>query len=708
MNKHVNSDDLISAIAIDIGGTFTDVVVCWTSGKIITTKFLSSEGLDPVKLAGHLSYWIARGAGGMAVSPASGNDKPPRVLHGTTTATNALLEGKTSRTVLITTDGFGDVLELGRGIRPEPLNLSWQPIPPLVPRQLRITTGERIDAAGNIVQPVQWTDADVDRVLEQNCSAVAICLINSYANPVHERVIAQSLRDKAPSLFVSASNEINSEVGEYERTSTTVVNAALGPVVIDYLNTMEEAFTSIGLPGVIDVVQSNGGTIPSTLVKSRPASIVESGPAAGVLAAAAIARHLSEPKIISFDMGGTTAKAGLVENYQILESTEYYVGGGIHAGPRAITSSGYVIRMPSLDVAEVGVGGGSIARIDEAGGLHVGPESVGASPGPAAYGLGGTQATVTDANVVLGYINPSVIADGKQAIDLAKARAAIAEAVANPRNLSVENAALLIHTGANARILSAMRSVTIERGRDPREHMIVAFGGSGPIHAAGIAELLGVPKVLVPFGAGVLSAAGLLAAGQAADVVEAFHCDLDRLVPEVLGGKVHVLRGRMAQEYQLTDKLVAKAETLASIRYKGQHTTELQVVVPVSGDIRSRMRAEFERAYETEFGFAKADGVCEITSLRLRLREKPATDWRQIITGLGDAWSSARPKAASRSCVFNGYVGQCRVLGVYELGRIKAVIGPVIIEAPDSTLVVPSGWSATYEREIGIQLCKTV
>ncbi len=685
-------------IGIDVGGTFTDVVACWDNGAIRTTKFLSSLGLVPSELADLLKQWLG----------ASSDSRSARVVHGTTVATNALLEGRVGRTALIATEGFRDVIELGRGIRPDPLDLRWRPVPPIVGRQLRFTVRERVGSKGEVIVPLVW-DGAAQAAIEAGlagCTAVAIALLHAYANPEHEKIIAEHIRRCHPGLFATASHEVVAEPREYERTSTTIINAALGPIVELYLSRLETALIAASLPGDIEVIQSNGGTIRSGLAKQRPVTMVESGPAAGVLAAAAIARALDEPRLIAFDMGGTTAKASLVEDFAVLEASEYYVGGGLHAGPRALTASGYVVRMPSLDVAEVGAGGGSIASVDEAGGLHVGPRSAGAAPGPACYGLGGVRATVTDANVALGYINPASIAGGLQPIDRARALAAIKEDVAGPKGLAVEDAALLIHAGANARILAALRSVTIERGRDPRERTIVAFGGSGPVHAAGIADLLGVTRVLAPFGAGVLSAAGLLAAGPAADRIEAMQVDLDEIDSNAVSARIEAMHEGLAQEYRINTRAEGAVLPMLLVRYKGQHT-EIHIPFNPGGDLAAEVRAKFELEYRREFGFVVDREACEVVGLRLRLRTPPASHWQAVLSGLDASWAGATTESQERICIFADFRGPCPVLGTGQvLAARRDVRGPAIIESPDSTIVVPPGWMASIKDGLGLLLWK--
>ncbi len=414
-------------------------------------------------------------------------------VHATTMASNAVIERKTATTGLITTRGFRDVLEMMNQKAPSLEDINWERLPPLVPRRLRFEVAERILADGSVEQRLDRVQARdvIGALLEARVEAIAICLINSYLNPVHEQELGRMVREAAPRLTVCLSSQVHPECREYERTSTTVINASLVPVVNRYLNQLEKHLAPFSKRLLI--MQSNGGTMTSEIARQRPMYMVESGPAAGVLAAARMAGELGLGSVLSFDMGGTTAKACLIQNGQPLEKAGGEVGGGVAAV--VVRGTGHALRAPTLDIVEVGAGGGSIAWIDDAGALRAGPISSGAEPGPACYARGGTAPTVTDANVVLGYMNPETIADGTLRIDRQLAVDAIQKHIAAPLGLSLMAAAHGIVEVANASMMRALRAVSTERGHDIREMTLVAFGGAGPIHAATLCESVGIRRV---------------------------------------------------------------------------------------------------------------------------------------------------------------------------------------------------------------------
>ena len=434
------------------------------------------------------------------------------IVHGFTVATNAILEGKGAEMALITTEGFRDVLEIARLRVPRLYDLAYRKPPPLVERRLRLEVRERVDARGRVVVPLDAGDVEraAAAVRGAGVSSVAVCLLHSYANPEHERRIGEALRAALPDLDVSLSCELLPEAREYERTSTTVINGYVRPVVARYLQRLVAELRRAGTAAPVSVMQSNGGLMPVELAARKPMYCIESGPAAGVIGAAEIGARLGEADLISFDMGGTTAKASIVEGGRVLLASECEVGGGMNAGHRLLRGAGYVLRVPAIDIAEVSAGGGSIAWVDRAGGLQVGPRSAGAVPGPVCYGTGGTEPTVSDADVALGFLNPEHLLGGTFPIAAGRARTALRERLAAPAGLTETEAAWGVHTLANVKMGGALRAVSSERGRDPRRFAMIAFGGSGPVHAAGLAASLGIGRVIVPPSPGVFSAFGLL------------------------------------------------------------------------------------------------------------------------------------------------------------------------------------------------------
>jgi N-methylhydantoinase A len=488
-------------VGADIGGTFTDLVLSDEDGRLFVDKRFStvqdfSEGVvDSVRKL-------------MDDSRGAATDVE-RIVHGTTVATNAILERQGARTALITTHGFRDVLEIGRLRVPKLYDIHWEKPVPLCPRHLRFEVRERMGADGQVVEPLD--ESSVREVLQAVSAAriesVAVCLINSYVNATHERRIRDMLHETMPGTDVSLSCDVLPEIKEFERTSTTVADAYIKPRFRHYLEGLRARLETAGMRCPVYIMQSNGGVQALRQTAERPVYAIESGPAAGVIAAQTLAERTGIPNALTFDMGGTTAKISIVEEGRVSYSSEFEVGGEISRNSRLIKGSGYILRTPVIDIAEVGAGGGSLAWIDAGGGLRVGPQGAGAMPGPACYGLGGAEPTVTDANVLLGYINPTGLAVGTVTIDREAARRAVATTVAERLGLDVQAAAYGIHEIANANMARAIRAVTTERGRDVRSYALVAFGGSGPIHAASLAREFEIPQVVVPPRPGVEGAA---------------------------------------------------------------------------------------------------------------------------------------------------------------------------------------------------------
>ena len=493
-------------VGTDIGGTFTDVAYIDAQGRLCTAKVPSTPE--------HFGRGVVDGVALLAQAESLSMAELEHMAHGCTVATNAILEGKGARTALLTTAGFRDILELRRIRVPRLYEPLFVKPPPLVPRALRLEARERLAADGSVVTPLNTEDVHVaaERMRAAGVQAVAVCFLHAFRNPAHERAAGALLEELLPGAFICLSVDVLPQVREYERTSTTVINAYVGPPVRDYLDGMTEAFTARDSRPRISVMQSSGGTLSAQAVRERPAQIVECGPAAGVVGAALLARRLGIDQAISFDMGGTTAKASIVEHGEVVYADSYEVGGGMSAAGTIAGGGGYALSLPVIDIAEVGAGGGSIVRLDRAGAIRVGPDSAGAHPGPAAYGLGGEEPTVTDANIVCGFVNPASLAGGTVRIDAELARRAIETRIAAAIGLPAHEAALGIHAVANAAMVRAIKAVTTYRGRDPREFTLFAFGGNGRVHGAGIASPLEIGRAVVPPAAGVFSAVGLLLA----------------------------------------------------------------------------------------------------------------------------------------------------------------------------------------------------
>ncbi|MGB7948916.1 MAG: hydantoinase/oxoprolinase family protein, partial [Candidatus Binatia bacterium] len=490
-------------IAVDIGGTFTDLVAVDDNGNVHRSKSLTTpddlaRGIQDCLSGAHID-----------VSGAS------FFVHGSTVTINAVLERKGARTGLITTKGFRDVYEIGRGNRPEGYNLFFKRPVPLVSRDLRLEVDERLYASGEILKSLDEASASaaITALKAASVESVAVCLLHAYANPVHEERLGKLLRQQFPEAYVSLSHEILREFREYERTSTTVLNAYVGPIVNRYLVSLEKRLGKSGFRGTFRVMQSNGGVMSAETAKRMPVTMMESGPVAGVIAAAHLGEKLDCRHIISFDMGGTTAKASLIKDFHPEVTSSYYVGGYV---------SGHPMMLPVVDIVEVGNGGGSIARIDAAGGLKVGPQSAGAAPGPSCYGNGGVEPTVTDANLIAGRIDPEYFLGSGIRLQRDKAAQAIAERIGKPLGLSLEESALGILTIANFNMSLAVRAVSVEKGYDPRDCVLVPSGGGGALHAMAIARELAVPRVIIPAMPAYFSAFGMLVADLKHDYVQTF------------------------------------------------------------------------------------------------------------------------------------------------------------------------------------------
>lgn len=672
-------------VGTDIGGTFTDIVVKAPDGTCVTRKVLSSPD--------DYSRSIIAGLRQIAVDHAIPLASLHEVIHGTTVATNAILEHKGAKTALLTTRGFRDVLELRRLRTPQLYDIFYTPPPPFVERRLRLEVTERIGADGEVVLPLDEASVRtaLERIRDEGVQAVAVCLIHSYRNPDHERRVGTLVRDALPDVHLSLSVDVIPEIREYERTSTTVINAYIGPVVESYLHALMRQFAANGITARLQIMQSNGGIMSATAAAQTPAHIVESGPAAGVIATQRIGVQAGIANLISFDMGGTTAKASMIEDGRVGRTTEYEVGAGISLSSRLIKGGGHALKLPVLDIAEVGAGGGSIIWVDRGGGLKIGPRSAGASPGPACYGLGGMEPTITDANVILGYIDPHGLAGGTIAIDADRARAALQTSIAEPLAMSLTEAAYGAYMVANAQMIRAIKAVSTYRGRDPRDFALLAFGGNGPVHAVEIARALRMPRVLVPPAPGLFSAVGLLMADIEHDRVQTFlgrmaDLDLDLLSATYAEMEAGLRAALIAEGYD-PDKIVCDAA--ADLRYVGQ-AYELTVPVP-TGAVTHRERDEiaeaFEREHERTYGHRATEEPVELVNLRLTARviSDPQASPR-IPVGTGGS------RGSQRLACFGPEYGYIET-PVIDRGDLRdgTHAGPLIIQEYDATTIIPPG-----------------
>src|SRR5712671_2018266 len=661
---------------VDIGGTFTDIVLLGSDGTVHTKKISSSvENYAQAIVDGLSEVFSETGLGGAVIE---------EIRHGTTVASNAILEHKGARVGLITTKGFRDVLEIRTLRMPKLYDLTWTKPPPLVERYLRKVVDERIDHRGQVERALDPADAEraVDALLAEKVEAIAVCLLNSFANPMHEAILKEIIARKAPRLPLSVSFEVLPEIKEYERTSTTVINAYVMPIVATYLRALRKGLDAGGIPARLLLMQSNGGLTTDAAAVERPMNIIESGPAGGVVGAQALARAKKLKKIITFDMGGTTAKASMVEDGEIARAHEYAVGARIMIGSRLLTGAGYTLKVPAIDLAEVGAGGGSHVWIDGGGALQAGPESAGAAPGPVCYDMGGETPTITDANVLLGYINPAHLIGGALKLNAGKARAVFAEKIAKPLGMTIERAAYGAHLIAASNMIRAIKSISTERGRDPREFALFAFGGNGPLFACGMARALGMSRVVVPPSAGLFSSFGLLYA----DVEHHYSRTFRRLLREADLAEIERAWDGLAEQavVQLAaedfDGAHSRLRRSAALHYKGQ-SYELTVPVP-DGPIDLAMVAHLEEAFgqehEKTYGHrAGPEEPVELVAIQLvgsGLREGG---------GVPERVTSSRPEGAAqaaRKAYFGAEHGWMDTPVLARADLAAGCKGPLIVE----------------------------
>jgi N-methylhydantoinase A len=675
-------------IGVDVGGTFTDVVLAQSDGRIHVNK-TTTTSLDP-------GEGVAAGIAVVLKEAGLDPHEVAEVVHGTTVASNTILQKVGARTGLLTTRGFRDVLEIGRIRTPGMFDLAWSKPEPLVPRRWRLEALERVAADGTVVIPLD--EASVHRAaaffLAEGVQAVAICFINSYVNDAHERHAAEILRQAAPSLLVTASHEVLPEIKEYERTSTAVVNAYLLPAMRGYLSKLAERLSAIGVTAPVQVMASNGGMIGIGTARERPVFAVGSGPAGGVAGAARLGPAVGAADLIVFDMGGTTAKAAIVEGGEPQVVTEYEFRDGISTPSRFVKGAGYMLKVPSIDIAEVGSGGGSIARIDAGGLLVVGPESAGSDPGPACYSRGMQRPTVTDANMVLGFLNPRSLAGGSLPVDAALSRRAVETHIARPLNLPLEDAAHGIRQVANVNMARAIRAVTVERGKDPRDMALMAFGGGGPLHAVDVARLLGIRKVLISPVSGVFSAAGMLAAEAVHEFIQPLLAPLATVPASMVRKALESMArdGRAALAIEGYDAGAVQLRYAADVRYLGQSS---QLTVPMqSGPFDAKaLHASFEQLYRETFGYIAHGEPVELVNLRLSAVGTAAS--RLNFGGLHLDVRALAGEAGERLVSFARGEPRikARLLSRAEVER-GAVAGPAIIESYDTTIVVPPDCTA--------------
>jgi N-methylhydantoinase A len=674
-------------VGVDIGGTFTDIVFLSQEGVVHRKKVSSTPD--------NYSQGIVRGITEVLDEQALAGPNITEVVHGCTVATNAVLEHTGAHTGLLTTKGFRDVLEIRRFRMPEVYNIAWAKPAPLAPRELRLEVNERINYAGDILRPLNRMEVEdvLKQLVGKGIESIAICLLNSYVNPIHEQMIKRIANEKYPNLSVSISSELIPVINEYERTSETVINAYVKPVVAEYMYALQETLTDFGVRAPLLIMQSSGGMMSVALSAEKPIYIIECGPAAGVVGSRYIAKKLEIPNVITLDMGGTTTKASIIENYEITMAPAYEVGSGISMASRLTSGGGYVLRVPSIDIAEIGAGGGSKLWIDVGGVLHAGPRSAGAVPGPVCYDIGGTEPTITDANMVLGYL-PKELAGGVK-LKKERAIAAITEKIARPLKIDVTEAAFGAYMIANSNMIRAIRAVSTLRGRDPRNFTIFAFGGAGPIHAAALAHELEVKKVIIPSAAGVFSSFGLLFAVVEHYAGESFFHHLDESVIDTANRVwAHMQHSVMAEieavEYGKDVHIeITKA---IDVRYTGQ-SSELTLNVPWEVFRKEhivQVKQWFHDEHLKTYAHNRPDEPIDVVNLRLQAKVIFPTEVEPENLVSSEIKAAKTDEHKKRKAYFGKEFGwlESPILGLSDLAAEK-MKGPLIVELYDTTCVIP-------------------
>ena len=684
-------------IGVDIGGTFTDGVLVTPDGDVLVAKVSST----PSSLSDAFCEVVRRL---LAAAGCRGSDIE-YVAHGTTVATNAVINRNLARTGLITTKGFRDVLEIARQVRPDPYDVFAEKPPPLVSRDLCREVGGRMDAQGRELASLDAEDvrAAATHFSSTGVAAVAVCLIHSYVNSKHEAMVGEMLRELLPGVPVSLSADLASEFREFPRACTAAINAGLVPVVGAYLERLQESLRGMGVTTDCRVMQSNGGVVAAESARRRPVHLLESGPAAGVMGAAHLARACGEQNLLSFDMGGTTAKLGVIRGGEPEMVRQFEVGRDANQAREWFTgATGYPVMIPAVDLVEIGAGGGSVAWIDSGGVLRVGPRSAGADPGPVCYACGGLEPTVTDANVVLGRLNPTYFLGGELKLDYDAAVAAV-RSLAERLGIDVYETALGVISVAEAAMVRAMRVVSVQRGYDPRDFALVAFGGAGPVHAVALAGEMGIPRVIVPNRPGLASAMGLLVTDLKHDYAVTRIGRIDHADVGAMEAAFALLEedGRRILRDEGVEKSATRIERRVDVRYLGQ-SYELTLPVPRTPLNRAaleELKRAFDTAHDAAYGYAEPSEPKELVNLRVTAIgtvPKPRLVPR-------DVESTDDAPASERSVYFkeSGFV-PARIVRRHSLEADAAIVGPAVVESADSTVVIPDGWRASLDRAMNL------
>ncbi|MBM4278121.1 MAG: hydantoinase/oxoprolinase family protein [Deltaproteobacteria bacterium] len=674
--------DKVYRLGCDIGGTFTDFVLLNDqTGEIKTYKCLTTPR-DP-------SDAVEDGIRGMEKYTPDFVEKLDEVIHGTTLVINSIIERKGAKTALITTKGFKDVLEIGRGMRYAPYDVFAQFPKPLIPRHLRFEVEERIRSDGSVLKPLDSQEAKrvVREILNLKVESIAVCLINSFENPAHERMLNEIIEKEAPGISVSISFRVLPQIKEYERTSTTVTNAYVKPLTGRYLSKLAKRLETIGFKGKLFIMLSSGGVTSVETASEFPVRIIESGPTAAVIAGQYYGRLFNIPEMFCFDMGGTTAKSCLIQKGEAGVVPTFEVG----RVQRFMKGSGLTIQVPVVDLMEIGAGGGSIARVSRLGTLQVGPESSGADPGPICYGLGGTDPCVTDADLLLGYLDENYFLGGKMKLDKEAARLGVEEKVAKPLGVTFIQAVWGIHDLINETMAAAAKTHIAEKGGNPNLVTMVAFGGAGPVHAYGLAKKLGAPRLLVPPNAGVGSALGFFTAPRSFDLLRSHKValtasdfiEIEKILKELEDEAAKILK-KQASEKDI------QFERSLDMRFVGQGS---ETNVPVSGRDFTKMRKEevrrrFDEVYEKLYGRTYPDSEVEFINFKVRASLPARLIQFPKINKTGESLGKAiKGKRMAYSPKAGGFISYT-VYDRYRLFPKATFKGPAIIEEKESTVII--------------------
>ena len=682
-------------VGVDVGGTFTDFVLVDEKRDLIFTGKRLTTPDDP-------SIAITEGLERLVEEAGTGIPKLDTVVHGTTLVANTMIERKGARVGLITTKGFRDSLEMGKEIRYDLYDLFFEKPKPLAPRYLRFEIDERVDARGRVLRPLDEAElqAAAKQLVDEGVEAIAVCFMHAYANDAHERRAKELLEAAYPNIPMTTSTEVAPEIREYERANTACANAYVLPLMQRYLGELSEKLSALGLKQPLYLMQSSGGIASVSTGRKAPIHLIESGPAAGATAGAFYGRLTETHHLISFDMGGTTAKMCLIEEYEPEHAHEFEAG----RVRRFKKGSGLPLKVPVIDLIEIGAGGGSLARVDNMGLLKVGPDSAGSEPGPVCYGLGGTQPAVTDADLLLGYLSPEYFLGGEMDLDLGSVERAVEDTLAAATGLSVSDVAAGIHSIVNENMASATRMYIAEKGRDPRRYALVASGGAGPVHAYGMAKLLKIGRVICPLGAGVLSALGFLVAAPGTDAVRSYVSRLETLDWDRLNGLFEEMETEALAQIQEAgaDPATVSIRRRADMRYSGQGF-EIDIPVPdgkLDSGSAETIRQIFLDRYQELFGRQIKDLPME------------ALTWRVYASGptpnvalnfAGQQIDDDPADKGERQVYFpeTGYA-PCKIYNRYALKPGDSFRGPAVIEERESTAVAGPDTTVSIDKYLNL------